>query len=137
MERSEKGFREQEHTADWELEVWAPNLPVLLEQAAIGMYTLSGITLSNGPKQSHQVNLSAYDPESLLVGFLQELLYQAETARVGFDRFDIHLYEYHLDASLDGAPIQSITKEIKAVTYHNLRVQEGERGLEVRIVFDV
>jgi SHS2 domain-containing protein len=28
-------------------------------------------------------------------------------------------------------------KEIKAVTYHNLKIQPGVRGLETRIVFDV
>ena len=38
----EFGFREHAHTADWELEVWAPDLPALLEQAAHGMYAISG-----------------------------------------------------------------------------------------------
>jgi SHS2 domain-containing protein len=37
------GYREREHTADWELEVWAPDLPRLLEQAARGMYRLAGL----------------------------------------------------------------------------------------------
>ena len=42
------GFREREHTADWELEVWAPDLPGLLVQAARGMYWLMGARLQEG-----------------------------------------------------------------------------------------
>ena len=42
----EFGFREHAHTADWELEVWAPDLPTLLEQAARGMYAISGVQLA-------------------------------------------------------------------------------------------
>ena len=42
------GYRELEHTADWELEAWADDLPGLLEQAARGMYALSGVRLDGG-----------------------------------------------------------------------------------------
>jgi len=42
MDNSQSGFREREHTADWELQVWAPSFSGLLEQAARGMYALSG-----------------------------------------------------------------------------------------------
>jgi SHS2 domain-containing protein len=38
---------------------------------------------------------------------------------------------------VEGAPIQTQSKEIKAVTYHNLEIRETSRGLEVSIVFDV
>ena len=141
MQRSEAGFREHEHTADWELEVWAPTLPALFEQAARGMYALSGIVLKPFPRKVRQMKLAAVDPESLLVGFLQELLYLEETAGLGFDQFDIRIRDLDLDAILTGAPILAISKEIKAVTYHNLKIGESERGsdsaLEVRIVFDV
>jgi len=38
---------------------------------------------------------------------------------------------------MDGAPLLSATKIIKAVTYHNLRIRPTARGYEVEIVFDV
>jgi SHS2 domain-containing protein len=38
---------------------------------------------------------------------------------------------------MDGAPIASMDKEIKAVTWHNLRVRREADGLRVNIVFDV
>ena len=131
------GFREHEHTADWELEVWAPDLSGLLEHAALGMYYLSGMQLTGSPILETSIQIAAHDPESLLVEFLQELLYFGEVQGMGFDKYDIAVEKLSLKAALAGSPIASIQKEIKAVTYHNMKVIETGRGVEVHIVFDV
>lgn len=134
----EFGYREVEHTADWELEVWAPNLSTLLEQAARGMYTLAGTHLQPGPRKIKQLSLNSLDAESLLVDFLDELLWLGEDEGMAFEQFKISIQNNSsLDAVLVGALIAQQTKEIKAVTYHNLRIIKSLRGLEVRIVFDV
>jgi SHS2 domain-containing protein len=134
---SNSGFMEVEHTADWELEVWAPDLAGLLEQAARGMYALAGARLQDGPRQRRSFTLWAIDPERQLVSFLSELLYIGEQERLGFDRYQLALQGDQLHAELEGAVLASLDKEIKAVTYHKLAIQAGESGLEVRIVFDV
>lgn len=132
------GFRENAHTADWELEVWAPDLPGLLEQAARGMYTLSGIQLKPGIAQSRTITLQAADVEGLLVRFLTELLWLEQEQGLGFDAFSIVVDDhYHLRAELQGYPLSHLEKEIKAVTYHNLKVSHTSQGLSVKIVFDV
>lgn len=132
------GFRELEHTADWELEVWAPNLSDLLEQSARGMYALSGMELQGGRRYTHSINLHGEDRESLLVRFLSELLWWQQEQGQGFDTFSINIdCQYNLQAEVGGCAIQKLDKEIKAVTYHNLDVQTSEQGLRVRIVFDV
>jgi SHS2 domain-containing protein len=132
------GFREHAHTADWELEVWAPDLPCLLEQAARGMYALAGMRLQSGATQMRSVNLQAADAESLLVQFLTELLWLEQEEGVGFDGFSLHIdSRFNLQADLHGYAIASLDKEIKAVTYHNLAVQTSALGLQVNIVFDV
>jgi SHS2 domain-containing protein len=135
---TEFGFREHAHTADWELEVWAPDLPTLLEQAARGMYALSGMKLSEQPKKERSLNLQANDAEGLLVRFLSELLWLEQADGLGFYQFSIHVDDKHkMQAEMHGAPIISLDKEIKAVTYHNLRVESTPQGLRVNIVFDV
>ena len=132
------GFREHAHTADWELEAWAPDLPCLLEQAARGMYALSGMRLQSGPAQTRTITLHAEDAESLLVRFLNELLWLEEEQGLGFDRFSITIDDQlNLQAELYGFAIAKLGKEIKAVTYHNLAVQTTSQGLRVKIVFDV
>lgn len=134
---SQAGFREIEHTADWELEVWAPDLPALLEQAARGMNALSGVQIEQGPVQQRIFVLPATDSEKLLVSFLSELLYAQERDGLVFVSFNLTLHEDRLLARVEGVPLHSLDKEIKAVTYHNLRLRQTQRGVEARIVFDV
>jgi hypothetical protein len=62
MTHSTAGFREIEHTADWELEVWAPDLPALLEQAGRGMYALAGVRLALEGRASANLRC-AFDAE--------------------------------------------------------------------------
>ena len=131
------GFREQPHTADWALDVWAPDLIGLLQQAARGMYALMHARLQAEPRESYRFEIAAPDRETLLVTFLAELLYFTQRDDVGFDHFDLTYEGERLTAEVEGAPLESIAKEIKAVTYHNLAVRETERGLEATIVFDV
>lgn len=137
MSAKSAGYREIAHTADWELEVWAPNLNALLEQAARGMYTLSGAQLQEGARQTFTLDFQAPDAESLLVSFLSELLFLSEHESVAVEQYKLSLDGYSLHAELSAAPLESIEKEIKAVTFHNLNIQAGPRGLKVRIVFDV
>ena len=136
--QAEFGFRELAHTADWELEVWAPDLATLLEQAARGMYALSGMRLLPGLPQERLIALHAADAEGLLVRFLTELLWVEQEEKLGFDQFAISVEgQCDLRAELSGSTIAKLDKEIKAVTYHNLAVQITSQGLQVNIVFDV
>ncbi len=132
------GFREHAHTADWELEVWAPDLPKLLEQAAKGMYSLSGVQIDSNRPEERSMTLSASDAEGLLVRFLSELLWLQQVEKVAFDHFSIDIKrEFSLWADLCGGPLVKLDKEIKAVTYHNLNVEHKPGGMFVTIVFDV
>jgi SHS2 domain-containing protein len=131
------GYCEIEHTADWELLVWGPNLASLLEQAARGMYALSQMNLGTGPRVRREFEISFADGESLIVDFLSELLYFAEEENLAFDGFHIQAEETACKFRVSGAPILEQAKEIKAVTFHQLKVRETETGLAVNIVFDV
>jgi SHS2 domain-containing protein len=137
------GYREIDHAADWELEVWAQDLPGLLEQAARGMQHLAGLRLQDAPARLLELQLTAADAESLLVTFLGELLFINEQHKLGFSGFDLQVSQLpdgaglELHASLQGQPRLGLDKEIKAVTYHRLEVQSTPAGLCTRIVFDV
>lgn len=137
MVRKSAGFQEIEHTADWELLVWGPDLVGLLEQAARGMNALAEIQVADTPRLQRRLQLPAGDPERLLVSFLTELLWQAERDNLAFDTFDLVISEDILDANLQGAEILFRLKEIKAVTFHNLSIRQTRRGLEANIVLDV
>jgi SHS2 domain-containing protein len=135
--RSSSGFREIEHTADWELEVWAPSLVELLERAALGMYELAGVKIAAGERISREFKLENNEPEMLLVDFLNELLFYIEAERLAFDHFQLQIRGDEMECKAEGSIIDSMDKEIKAATFHNLEVNRSERGLVANIVFDV
>lgn len=131
------GFEEIPHTADWSIRVWADDLPGLLAESARGMYWLAGAELADRPRIKRSFETAGTDGESLLVAFLSELVYYTEQEFAGFDDFDIRIKDGRLKAELGGAPLKSLDKAIKAVTWHNLKINETARGLEMEIVFDV
>ena len=132
------GFRELAHTADWELQVWAPDLATLLEQAARGMYAITGMQLNASSPEQRSLAIHASDAEGLLVRFLGELLWLEQAEGLAFDRISIKVNEANdLWAELQGGPVSNLDKEIKAVTYHNMKVETTAQGLQVNITFDV
>ena len=131
------GFEEIPHTADWSIHVWADNLEGLLAESARGMNWLAGTELVHEPRIMKTFETEGSDGESLLVAFLSELVYYAEQENLGFDDFDIQIKNGRLKAELRGAPLKSLSKAIKAVTWHKLEIKETTRGVEVEIVFDV
>jgi len=131
------GHRELEHTADWELEVWGPDMPALIGEAARGMFELMGVEISENARCHRRFELLADDREQLLVSFLGELLFFAETEDLAFDGFLLQVEGTSLVARLEGGSIVARSKEIKAVTFHRLEISETKRGLETSIIFDV
>ncbi len=137
MNNKKTGYREIEHTADWELHVWAPDLTALLKVAAQGMYALSHTELAADPLEKRTFEIPLADRETLLVDFLSELLFFGENEGLAFESYQFEFNGSRLKVQARGAHIQAQAKEIKAVTYHVLQICETERGLEVNIVFDV
>lgn len=135
--KSFMGYEEISHTADWSIRVWANDLRGLLVESARGMYWLAGAELADEPRVTQTFEAEEPDGESLLVAFLSELVYYAEQENLGFDRFDIQVKDGRLNVEMGGAPLEKLDKAIKAVTWHNLKINGTARGLEVEIVFDV
>ncbi|OUL23728.1 archease [Nostoc sp. 106C] len=132
------GFEEVEHTADWAYRVWGQNLADLFIQAANGLYAIASVQRGANFPVSRNIQLHGVDYESLLVAWLNELLYLHESEGLGFNRFEIlHLDRHNLQAKVSGAPVKNSNKLIKAVTYNNLAIQTTEKGLEATLVLDV
>jgi SHS2 domain-containing protein len=132
-------FEEVEHTADKALRIFGSNLSELLLNAAEGMTHLMGADVSEiSTEIEKSIELDAIDAESLLVEWLSELAYWAESEMLVFKKFRIQTATAtHLRASVFGGKSSTLEKHIKAVTYHNLKIIKTSKGLEATIVFDV
>ena len=131
-------YREVEHTADRALYVWGARLPDLWVGAARGMYSLMADLDDLAPVEWREVYLQAEDRETLLVDWLNELLYLTESEGLLFVHFDIQtLDEGSLLARVGGSRAPITKAEIKAATFHDLALVEQDGGWSTVITFDV
>ena len=133
------GFKEIEHTADRALKIYGSNLQELLLNAAGGMNSLlARQDNALSPREIKSVELDAVDSESLLVEWLSELAYWAETELLVFHKVELHsVSPTHLKATVHGSRVAQLENHIKAVTYHNLKITQTDEGLTATVVFDV
>ena len=133
------GFEEVEHTADKALRIFGTNLTELFLSAAAGLTHLMAVDVSDiSTEIEKSIEMDAIDAESLLVEWLSELTYWAESEMLIFKKFRIQkATATHLQAQIFGRKTYMLEKHIKAVTYHNLKIIKTSEGLEATIVFDV
>lgn len=134
----EAGYEEIEHTADWAIRVWAPDLRALFETAARGMVSLLRAEGGNAPFQQEIAISRALDDETLLVDWLTELVYLIEDDNVHFTNIKVQsVTKDGLRATITGSMAARYDKHIKAVTYYDLAIRERKDGYETTITFDV
>jgi SHS2 domain-containing protein len=134
-----RGYREVPHVADVALEVWGRDLPELFEHAAEGLFSLA-VTVEPGASISaeRQIDLSAMDLETLLVGWLNELLLLYDEHGEGFVDFDVALpAPGELSAKVHATKDYAGLKAIKAATFHSLAIRQEPGGYRAVVVFDV
>ncbi len=132
-------FEEIEHTADVALRVRGENLGELMKNAADGMASLlRDCNAGTGNATQRSIEVEAEDAEGLLVEWLSELAFLAETKSEVYDSCEFErISPAMLKASVRLEKASALKLHVKAVTYHNLEIVEIETGLEAVVVFDI
>ncbi len=132
-----------EHTADIGVRVYGKDLPELFRNSAIALFSL--ITdFKPQPKKEQRIKLHTQTWEDLLVTWLNELVSNFFTREFLPHSYKIIIHENkekELDAIVKGEDFspykKKINLEVKAATYHNLKIERDERGVKAEIIFDV
>ena len=95
-------FQFIDHTADAGVLVKAPTLEGMFETAALGFSELITRVDSLNCLIQRQFKLQEDDIETLLVSWLQELLYLVDTEGLIFGRFQVNLKDLALEATAWG-----------------------------------
>lgn len=132
-------FEEIPHTADLALRVRGADWPSVLLHAAQGLFYLLRCE-ARGPAAPvrRQIALEADDPETLLVDWLNELIYLSETHGELYTSFAFEELTWtRLQATVQGWDHHPPQKYIKAATFFDLKLVSTPEGYEVTITFDV
>ena len=135
-------FETYDHTADIGLVARGATLEDLFVNAARGMFHLLAGDVAVRPSRRLEVEVTAPDREALLVAWLNELLFQCSTKRLVLSRFEVRdLTDERLRAAVAGQPVADLgvplETELKAATYHGLRIAQTPDGWEAEVLFDV
>jgi len=130
-------FEEIDHVADRAIRVYGHDLKELFENAAYGMFALMANPDESEPTVRRMVQVEASDWETLLVAWLNELLFLQETEGEMYSRFQVQeLTPTGLKALVEGKPGHATKAKVKAATFHNLAIEETPQGYVATLVFD-
>jgi len=131
-----------DHTADLGIEVYGTGLRALFENAGYAMFDIITDTNSLNALSETTLNITGKDWPDLMVNWLRELLYLWTGKGLLVEIIKVmSLSEYRLSADIKFDhfdPGRHLLKsELKAVTYHQIRVEQKDAIWEAGIIFDV
>lgn len=135
-------YRVFNHTADLGLEVYGKNEKELFSNAAFAVFDLIVDLQDVDIKETRRLVVKGADREDLLVNYLREILYMLNGKGMLLKDFSIlEIDSRHLVGEVRGEPFNPdkhiIKAEIKAVTYHQVKVEKNKDGWKARVIFDV
>ena len=131
-----------EHTADLGLRVRAADLDTLFAEAAAGLFSaVVEDPAAIRPETAVAVELTGTDREYLLFDWLKELLYRFDSDHLVFGRFEVRVRDDGLSGTAWGEPLDParhvLLHEVKAITYHELKVEPTPDGWLAEVIVDI
>ena len=137
----EESFEIVDHTADVGIIAYGADLNQAFANAARALFSL--ITdLDDVEEFLHRdIELTASDQKSLLVAWLNQLIYLFDTENIIFKRFDVtKLNNRQVKARSYGEEVDGskhrLKTGVKAATYHMLKIDNGN-GSQIQVLFDI
>lgn len=131
-----------EHTADMGLRVRAASLDELFAEAARALFSVVVANLDSvRPVEKLAFEIDAEQLDVLLRDWLAELLFVFHTRHMLFGQFEVRVLDNRATAAARGEPIDKsrhqIDVEVKAVTYHGLKVERQGEGWLAEVILDI
>jgi SHS2 domain-containing protein len=131
-----------DHTADLGLRIRAADLAALFADAGMA---LTACLVENPEAVRAEVpfavKLPADELEYLLFDWLKALLYQFDAEKLLFSRFDVKVSDAGLEATAWGERLDEerheLAHEVKAITYHGLKVEREGEGWLAEVIVDI
>lgn len=133
------GFEVIEHTADVGIIARGESPEEMFEQASLGLFDIMG-AWDPGEGETIEISLQARDLGALLVDWLNELLYIRDTRDAIFAGLSVDdIRNCRLRGWIRVAPRQGELEgtAVKAVTHHQLKVEELDEVWSARLFVDV
>jgi protein archease len=131
-----------EHTADIGLRARAADLNTLFAEAAKAFFSVI-VENSDEVRAVNELSVSveADQLDDLMYDWLAELLYLFDTEHVLLCEFDVTVGDARVSATVRGEPVDMdrhrLDMEVKAITYHELKVERDGDGWLTEVIVDL
>ena len=137
-----KNYELIEHTADVGIKVKGKNLKGLFKNTALAMFDIIAEKkdLKSQGQKKIKITQKADNLEELFINWLNELLSLSATKELIFSDFKINkLDEKNLETISIGGDIKNykVNTEVKAATYHELKIKKIKSGWQAEVILDV
>jgi SHS2 domain-containing protein len=137
-----KAFEVIDHTADVGIIAYGADIEELFSNAALALFSLIIEPESIENKFHLDLEVHSEDIDSLLVEWLNEIIYLFDVKRTLFNRFDIiSLTDNRLKATCYGEDFNAMKHKIKtgvkAATYHMLKLDKSDNGFKAQVILDI
>ena len=135
-------YIEEGPSADLTVEAYGPTLAEAFASAALAMFNAMTPLEKVEKRVTRALEVGGDDLGGLLYNFLDELLFVHEAELIVFSGIDVALDEENLQATAEcsGEPFDLGRHEqgtaIKAITFHQMRIERRDGGWAIRVVFD-
>jgi protein archease len=131
-----------EHTADVRVRVYGGSFADLLRNSALALMSLIAATEAVRPMSEIEFEIEGETKEEILVKMLGEIIYIHEVRKMVFSDVSLELTGGRkLRGRLFGEKIDperhELELDVKAATYHNLKIQKVNDRFMAEIVFDI
>ena len=131
-----------EHTADLGLRVRAEDRESLFAEAGRGLLSVIAAEPEQvRPSREVTIQIQGTELDYLLFDWLNELLFKFETERLLLVEFDVRITAEGLVATARGEPFDperhELEHEVKAITYHQLKVEQTPQGWLAEVILDI
>ncbi len=127
-----------EHTADLAIKASGKTLEKLFSNLAYGLCeVMSGKRLLEfEPEITRKIEVSGEDKEVLVINFLNEILYLSDIHSEIYLDFSIKIKNKTLECEVKGIKLPK-SLEVKAATFHDLKIKKENSNYETTIIFDI
>jgi len=142
VELSVMSYEILDHTADLCIRVTGRDFKDFLRNASLAMMDQITDRDKVEPSVKETIEVTGETNEEILVRLLSEILYLHETSKLVFNDIRVEVSNEHkVAAELRGEGYDpgkhELTYDIKAVTYHGLKVEMVNDKFTAEIIFDV
>jgi SHS2 domain-containing protein len=137
-----KPYEQIDISGDAGIRAFGETLEKLFENAAAGMYSLMTDPESVLDERKLSVSIGSHSRESLLVAWLNELIFLFDTQAFVGKRAHVKLFEENrLEGEVWGEEFDSKRHGsgllVKAATYHRLGIEKKNDLWEAEVIFDI